>query len=248
MLFDILSTDMYVSYNVKIAHRIGLHTSIYLTELLNINRKALQKGKIYHEKDIFAGDFVKLDRNYIEQRTTLTKKEQKELDKILSEIGVLKISENSKDIVNLNMDAITALVIDDDESLESKFHLIIKQKTATKEDKITESLKNSLNIDNSELRAAFEGWIDSVVARNGWMSKASIADAKKIIDDYSGMDLDIALEVLRIAKCGGYRDIMWAINQYEKDKPICVHTHKKTGTDLATTALNRAVDFSDEEY
>ena len=53
MLFDMLSTDMYVSFNCKLAQRIGLHTAIYVTELLNISRKAYLKGKLYNEKPKF---------------------------------------------------------------------------------------------------------------------------------------------------------------------------------------------------
>ena len=76
MILDLLSTDMYISFNIKLAHRIGLQAAIYLGELLNINKKAIQKEKIID------GNFFKLNRDYIEQRTTLQKQEQKELDKL----------------------------------------------------------------------------------------------------------------------------------------------------------------------
>ena len=62
---------MYVSYNVRLAHILDLPTAVYVSELININRKAIEKEKL-------KGDgFFKLDRNYIELRTTLKKEEQK---------------------------------------------------------------------------------------------------------------------------------------------------------------------------
>ena len=40
MLIDLIRTDNYVSFNVQLAHIVGLHAAIYLSELLNINSKA----------------------------------------------------------------------------------------------------------------------------------------------------------------------------------------------------------------
>ena len=61
MLFELLATDMYVSYNVKLAKTLGLTSAIYLSELININRKAIEKNKI---KD----GYFKINREYIEDR------------------------------------------------------------------------------------------------------------------------------------------------------------------------------------
>ena len=46
MVLDLLSTNMQISFNLKLAHRIGLHAAIYLGELLNINKKAIIKNKV----------------------------------------------------------------------------------------------------------------------------------------------------------------------------------------------------------
>ena len=98
MLLDLLSTDMSVSYNVKLAHRIGLHTSIYVTELINIYRKATQKGKLVDEK------YFRVDRDYVELRTTLTKEEQRELDQALKHISVVKISSKNRDTIGIDIE------------------------------------------------------------------------------------------------------------------------------------------------
>ena len=46
MLIDLLSNANLVSYNYKVAQLFGLHTAIYLAELLNINDKAIKKNKL----------------------------------------------------------------------------------------------------------------------------------------------------------------------------------------------------------
>ena len=58
MLLDLLSLDNYVSYNIKVAEILGLHAAIYLSELMNINDKAIRKSKT---KD----NFFTVDRKYI---------------------------------------------------------------------------------------------------------------------------------------------------------------------------------------
>lgn len=47
----------------------GLHTAIYVNELINISAKALKKNKLIADK------FFLLDRKYITRRTTLDDKE-----------------------------------------------------------------------------------------------------------------------------------------------------------------------------
>ena len=46
LLIDLLSTSNYVSYNIKLAELLGLHASIYISELMNINDKSIRKNKI----------------------------------------------------------------------------------------------------------------------------------------------------------------------------------------------------------
>lgn len=63
MLIDLLSMSNYVNYNVKVAQILGLDAAIYVSELLNINDKALHKNKV-------KGEYFTIDRMYIQSRTT----------------------------------------------------------------------------------------------------------------------------------------------------------------------------------
>ena len=208
MLFDLLSTDMYVSYNVNLAHIIGLTASIYLSELININRKAIDKDKLND-------GFFNVDRKYIEKRTTLAEKDQKDLDKVLVEIGL--ISKGTKEsYISVNMDALTGLLLEPNKRIVDKATSIAKRSKPTKKEVIIQNLKSSVQTTNSELIEAYSNWIDSVYARQGWMSKEAVTEGEKLIDTFSGKDLDIALDILKIASINGYRDISWAIDEYKK--------------------------------
>ena len=242
MLLDLLSTDMSVSYNVKLAHRIGLHTSIYVTELINIYRKATQKGKLVDEK------YFRVDRDYVELRTTLTKEEQRELDQALKNISVVKISSKNRDTIGIDIEELSKLVLDDDANkIEGTIKTQLKKKAPTKKDAIIAQLKSYVCVSNDELRDAYYEWIEEAYARNGWMSAASIREAQRAIDNYSGKDLDIALDILHIASTNGYKDIMWAIDRYEKNgmyKKITSQVNSATEMKTPKATLT----FTDEVY
>ena len=244
MVLDLLSTDMQISFNLKLAHRIGLHAAIYLGELLNINKKAVTKSKITD------GGFFRIDRNYVEQRTTLTRSEQKELDEALKSLQVLNVDSTNKDLININVDSITGLLLDDNDTLVDKVTQPVRKKRVTKADAIRASLKDAITATNPELRAAYEEWIDAVLLRQGWMSVASIKDGQELVDKYTNRDLDVALGVIRIGAINGWRDISWAINAYEKERLSKISRRPGTITDASTPSVSAgpSVSLSNEVF
>lgn len=210
MLIDLLSTSNYVSYNIKLAELLGLHSAIYLSELMNINDKAIRKNKL-------DDNYFKLEREYIKNRTTLDDKEQLAIEDNLIKLGILERGENSNDL-SLNITSLTTIMMSADEQLIDNIKKLSKVKKKsnrkTKEEQIKLNLKTSLNISNEELRSAFERWIDSVYEKQGWMTKESVAYAQEVIDNASNRDLDVALEILKIASVNAYRDMSWAVNAY----------------------------------
>ena len=246
MLFDILSTDNYVSFNSILANKIGLQPAIYLTELINIDKKAHLKNKIVEEK------FFKVDRNYIEQRTTIAKKDQKEIDEILVNLNILKISETSKDLLNIDYDSYTGVLLDSRKTIETKIKPIVKKKRVTKKDIILAELKKYITVENTELKEAYESWVDNVVARQGWMAKESVIDAQEVIERYTHNDISLALEIVRIGAANGWRDMSWAIDRFEKQyaqKYIKEQQLQQVQQMQPTGPTNRDhIEFSDEEY
>lgn len=214
MLLDLLCPTNLVSFNIKIAEITGLHAAIYLSELISINDKAMRKNKIQDNS-------FTIDREYILRRTTLEKEEQLELDDILIKIGIIKRAELDPNLIKINFEFLTDLISNPDPKLIEEGKKISKKKPKqskqTKSEIIKDELKKYIQTTNEELLYAYREWIDTVYAKQGWMSKKSVIEAQNVIDNFSKRDLDIALKIIDIATMNGYRDMTWAINLYNKE-------------------------------
>lgn len=218
MLIDLLATDNIANYNIKIAQVMGLHTAIYINELMNISNKANQKNKLIADK------FFILDRKYITKRTTLSLEEQLAIDTKLHKVGVMQKADNEIDTIYLDIDNLAVIISSDDSEYLDK----VKKKTQVKttalpgmkmtlRQKQAEDFKKGLTITHPELRAAYEGWIDGVYANpKGFLSKRAIDIFIAAVDQFADGYLDVALNVINIATVGGYREAEWAINKYNE--------------------------------
>lgn len=242
MLIELLSTSNYVSYNVKLAEILGLHSAIYLSELMSINDKAIRKQKLDND------NHFKLKREYITSRTTFDEKEQLEIEKQLLKLEILKKGETEDDL-SLNIPMLTTIMMSTDDSLIDDIHKIIKGKKSgrkrTKDEVINDKLKDAIETTNEELREAYCGWIDAVVAKQGHFSKAAITYAQETIDDFSKRNLDVALALLKIATVHSYRDINWAINLYNKQNNV---NYKILNTPKSTPPTVRNTELSEEVF
>lgn len=208
-LFDLLSTDMYNSYNCVLARTLGLHAAIYLSELININRKAIEKQKLVQ-------DFFTVDRKYVEQRTTLSKQEQLSLDQDLAKLGIISIGE-SVNALQVHTDTLTGIMLNDTEQLPSKVLIKESKDKLSKKELILENLKANIYTKNTELQGAYSSWVSTIYNKQGWMSKKSVLMAQQTVDQYAKGDLDLALMIISLADSNGYRDMTWAINLFEKN-------------------------------
>jgi hypothetical protein len=160
-------------------------------------------------------------------RTTIDETEQLEIEEYLIRLGVLEKGAES-DVMSLNISNLTAIMMSPDEQLIDKAKKKRKRATsaekATKDDKIKSNLKSHLKVQNTELREAYEGWIDAIYDKQGWMSVKCVTVAETTIDAFSGHNLDVALKLLEIASIHGYRDIQWAINKYNQEFKISYST------------------------
>ena len=211
MLIELLSSSNYVNFNVKLAHILGLKPAIYISQIMDINEKAIRKNKMDN-------NYFTIDRKYIETRTTLTKDEQVAIEKDLLDIGILEKSEEKRNTICLNITMLTSIMMTPDEDLLKDISSLSKtKKKKTKGEVIEENLKNNVLTTNIELRDAYYEWIESVIAKKGVMTKAAVVHAQPTLDTFCNRNLDVALKVLEIASVHGYEDINWAINSYNKD-------------------------------
>lgn len=215
MLLDLLSMSNYGNYNIELAHIIGLEASIYISELMNINSKAIKKSKVQD-------GFMTIDRGYLEQRTTFNEKKQLEIEQQLIKCGIISKNKDDENTMLLDVSVIAALVSTDSSDIRNDIAKVIKKKanTRTKAEVIISQLKENIVTSNPELRNAYSEWIDSVYAKQGWMSKKSVVAGQTIVDEFANHNLDVALKVIEIASINGYRDMSWAINTYKDNYKV----------------------------
>lgn len=179
---------------------------------MNINDKAIRKDKI--EESSFS-----LDREYVKRRTTLSVEEQLEIEKNLIKLGIIEKPKGDENCILLNINVLTTLLMSADEELIGNVKKLNKLKTIsnniTKADAIKNSLKENIITTNVELYVAYAEWIESVVAKDGWMNKKAVVMGQSVVDEFSNGNIDIALSLISIATMHGYRDMSWAINKYQ---------------------------------
>ena len=217
MLLELLSPGNYISFNIKLANVVGLQSAIYLSELLNINEKAVRKKKITNDSFI-------LDREYIKTRTTLTIEDQLNIEKTLIKIGILKQCENPN-AVQLDISMLTSIMMSPDEDLlqnVTKLADLRKAGKQTKGEKINLELKSSVITPNPKLRVAYYEWIDAIQAKDGFLHKKAVTSAQSLIEETCKNNVDEAVKILEIATISGYRDMAWAISNYKKKLHTCV--------------------------
>ena len=241
MLTELFSTNNYISFNTKIANVLGLHTAIYISELININNKAIQKNKINDE------GFFKVDRKYITSRTTLDAPEQKEIESKLANIKVIKISNEDKDCFKVDLNILANIVTSDNVKFIDDIINITKnqkQPKVTQRQGMINNLKNLASYPTSpELDQAYKDWVDGVYANpKGFLSGRAIKIFQQTVDDFAKGNLKVALKIIDIATVNGYRDASWAINIYNKEYPQGIQSFNNKST------LKTKVTLSDEVF
>ena len=218
MLLDIFDNDNSISINYRTIQIFGLHTAVYLTELINIYKKATRKNKLIDN------EYFKVDRKYIYNILSLTDEEQIVCDLNLIKTSILKKSNDNPDILKLDMKLYLSLLSSDDVKLYDniKKQMKIQKPKGIKESQrqhMISSLKDSIECSNYELLTALRGWVDGVYSRpTGFLSKSAIKIFQDTLNNYTKGDLDLALRIVQIATVQGYRDCQWAINMLENSE------------------------------
>lgn len=246
MLIDLLGMDNYVSFNIYVADILGLHAAVYISELLNINGKAVKKSKVND-------NYFTVDRKYIKKRTTLDEAEQHKIDKQLLDIGLLKISEESPNTITLDITVLTSLFCGNEDivkDLKKRTGAAKKTNTTgkkTRKEQEIELLKTYIVTTNVELHNAYCDWIDAVYNKLGWMSKKAVTVGEKLVDESSTTpngkrSLDIALKILEIATVNGYKDMTWAVKMFNDNyKPNYI-------VQVMPSQPDRSVSLSEEVF
>lgn len=246
MLVDLLDTANNISVNIDLIKIIGLENAAYCSSLITIYRKAHKKNKMVD------GDYFKLDRTYIKDTLNIEKKNQLEIDKMLSKLNILSINKVDKDLIKVDIDRIAGMLSAGSEELERISKVVTAslktEKKKTKDEAIRDNMRAEFeNCPDEDLRNAFYDWVDAVLARR-FLTKSIVKDFKDGICNYTE-DVDVAIAVIRVATLQGWSDVRWAINSYEKtlrmNKGKGLKKLKSTVNAVEETATEEDIDYSE---
>lgn len=241
MLIDLLNSQNYIMVNMDAIRIFGLNTAIYCAELLNVYKKAYLKNKFVNDSKFF-----KVDRKFIEERTSLSVESQLACDINLMkpEAAVIQKDVEDPNIIYFDIERFASILADEDVKLQEKISKKVniekpKGVGKAKKDFIIQSLKDSVKCSNFELLKALHDWIDAICESDkGGLSKVQVTLFKETLDSYTKGDLDLALEIVRIATVHAWRDCQWAINTHEKDVKF-QRSNSNTNINVRTTTQSK---------
>lgn len=229
MLHDIITPSSYLTFNVRVAHILGLNNAVYCAELLDIYNKAKRKNKLDENK------FFTVNRDYVKARTSITLDEQYLCDASLSKVKLIESSEGNPDKIYFDVERYINIIAEDD---AKTLNVIVKKVSSTrnvadsktlKKEKNKLDLKKAIVTSDVKLRSALEAWIDALFDSYN-MLKESVTSFEKTLTMYSKDNISIALEVVQIARLQGICDCVTAIEIYEKNQKFIKKEQAKIKT------------------
>lgn len=223
---NVISPASYLSINIHVAKMFGLNVAVYWATVSEILDKVKSKNTI----DQYG--FFRIDRKYVTEKTTLTAKQQRDCDAVLSESGITAVDPTNVDRISINVGQMVAMIINSDEAIVLNTAPIINKKakstTPTKTKAVlTPEQKESkmagmragvfryITETDPEVLEAYRNWINSVVGN----TKANGTTAKlfqESIDRYTN-DKSVKIQLINYSALKVYLDSRWAIEYYEKN-------------------------------
>lgn len=251
MLVDLLSPADYIMVNRNAIRVLGLNTAIYCSELLSIYKKVIKKKKFLED------GYFKVDRKYITDETSLEIEEQFKCDLNLKKVNIIKISETDPNIIFFDIEVFASVLASEDikllDSVSAKVKIKNPKGTSESTRKhIIENLKNSIRCNTYEVLVAMRDWIDAIMAnKTKYLSVPQVQLFKDKLDDYCNGDLNLALELIKVATIHQYVDCQWAINAYEKDKAVqksILQANISSNINMRTTEQKQTIELGDEIF
>lgn len=246
MLIELLSMSNYAHYNVKLAEILGLHPSIYLALIMDINEKAIRKSKTNK-------DFFTIDRKYVTKRTTFSEAEQREIEANLVKVGILERSPTEANTIQLNLTTLTSILMTPDESLLKDISKKVKAAPKVtvqdaKMKRLADEMKSNIITTQPQLREAYCNWIDAIIQKDGFTNKTAIMTAQAAASRFANRNLEVELKLLEIATLNAYRDMTWAINSYNRDYKLNYSIQSPVTSTIAATQPVVKPKLSDEVF
>ena len=102
--------------------------------------------------------------------------------------------------------------------------LVPRTEIPSKRSTYINSLKKSIEESDVILKDLYFDWIDAVYANpKGFLSQSGIKEMRKTLSDFTS-DKKVEKEIIKIAIKNGYRNLDWAINEYQNSKTNILST------------------------
>ena len=160
-------------------------------------------------------DIVETNGEVVETKKRGRKPSKKYEEILKAEILSVEYVDNKKTLNNISDEYdIPTYVI----SKLIKQYGLVKPKTNKGDAKagVKARLIGSLDSTSEEYIAAVSSWVDAVQDKIGLMRTDTFKYSIEALDKFADHNLDVALEVLKIATVNQYKDINWAIDNYNK--------------------------------
>lgn len=194
--------------NKRLVKLAGFEVAAYWAELQSILKQVVKKQTADEQ-----GFFI-LDRDYVERETTLTITKQLKCEEKLVSMGAIAKDPENPNRLCMSVHGIIELITDEDTTKLRKTSAVKKDAKAAKIAGIKATMKKALLETDTELRLAYECWIDGMVdAANCRFTKAVVQLFEKTVTEFSSDKAD-RLEVIKIATVNSYKDATWAINRF----------------------------------
>lgn len=231
---DAISPDNYVHANITLAKLFGLQTAVYWAELSRVLPKVKKKVKFDEH------GFFKLDRKYIEDRTTLSVKEQNKCDKILATAGILAVDPANPDRVSIDVKLVLSLIIDGDVDEVAKKVKALTKKATPKEKReakiagMKATMLSYITETDNLVYEAYKSWIDVVVGERK-VNRVTVETFQNEINKFTS-DRDTKIKLIEWSASHTYIEARWAIENLGTSpttlKPQKVGTSVKDGVEF----------------
>lgn len=233
MLIELLSNSNNQTYNVWLAHKIGLNVAIYFSVLLDDYKLALEEGNVDDEQ------FFIPNRKFITAKTTFTDTDQFNFEDCLNKLGFITFSKD-KSKCKLNLNLFIGMMNAENKEIDA-FCSTIKNTSINKNEGILIGVKKKINKNYpGNVQNALSEWLNTINEKYGYVNKTMIAQAQKQLDNVIYSDLNKALEIIEIATVQAYRDMTWAFSRYDE-----LHKTDKVKTDVQ---INKPKTLSDDYF
>ena len=245
MLLDVVSPNSYLTFNVNIAHVIGLVNAVYCAELLEIYNKAIKKKKLDSD------NYFIVNRDYVKNRTSIKLDEQYLCDASLSKVGLITSSKDNPDKICFDVEQFLKMLAEDDarvlDKIAKKINLPNNKQDSKelKKEKLKIALKEAIVQDNLQIAKALESCID-VVFESKNMIVDTVKDFQNTLMKYCGSDVQKAVAIVDIARLQTWTNCVWAIENYEKAQELLAKN--KTKVRKTTQRVATRNNLSDKEF